>query len=200
MGTMLTPAQYQLYQPVNNTDINSDQLTAYIRNAKTSLLVQLPRTMQPIIDSQDFSGLPQLETFNNEYLRPWLAQIVYSDIINYSGINVEPEGSRTLTNPQSVEVSDKRRTVVAEALGRKQVAFRQRAMWEYQDKRYVFDDVAYPPTPNMGDMWNAAWLGMSYGFAGGTWGWLSGGGNSLGSIGPVAPGTRKNPRFGLNLI
>jgi hypothetical protein len=201
MGTILTPSEYQLLQPVNNTDVNDIQLQAYIAKGLVALLNQLPRTMQPIIKVQDFTDLPELKAFNDEYLKPWLAQIVFGDIVNFSGINVEPEGSRVLMNPQSGEVSDKRRAMLSEETGRYVVEYRNSALWKYQDVNFVFDDVAYPPTLNMGSFWQASWAGLSYGRIGLGWGWIGGGGNAAGgSIGPVAAGTKNNPRFGLNLV
>jgi hypothetical protein len=175
MATYLTQEVLQLYAPIVINDYNSVKFDPFVNWGIRAILRQLPKTMQPVIKAQDFTSKPELQAFWLEHLQPWLAMQVYKEMMVANGANLGPDGVRTVTEQYSLEANEKQRSNMLNELQTELNRYRQDAFTVWYDKRYVFDNIAYPPTANMPDeWWNAAWIGWNYAFYQGAWGWMSG--------------------------
>ena len=180
MPTYLTQQQLQLHAPISISDFASAKFEPFVTYGLREILRTLPKTMQPVIKSLDFTGKPELQAYWIEYLQPWLAQQVYLDMALQGGVNVTQDGVRTVTEQYSLEAANNLKADAFAQIKKQVQRFKQDAMTRYTDVRYVFDNIAYPPTANMEGYWNDGWAGLTYGLYNGQWGWYGMTGNWIG--------------------
>lgn len=172
MATHLTQQQLQLHAPISISDLNSAKFEPFVQYGLREVMRALPTSMQPIIKSLDFTGLPELQAFWTDYLQPWLAQEVYLEMALQGGVNVTSDGVRTVSEQYSSETTDKLKADVFARIKKQCQRYKQDVFTKYQDVKYVFDNVAYQPTANMEGFWQPYWAGLSYGMYNGAWGWF----------------------------
>ena len=167
--TYLTFNEYQELVPFLITDVQSPLFYAYVGQAADDVLGALPFTMQDVIRSGDFTGKPELKEYWETRLRKWLANQVWYTMTNLSSLQTTPEGVASFVTPQTREAEIKRINMQLVEIDKKVIAARSNALIEYQERKYVFDGIAYPPTRNMTGYWNDAYAGYSY--LNGAYGW-----------------------------
>jgi len=175
MATYLTFPQLQNIVPATITDFNNLTINPIIEEAFRTVNFSLPVSMQPILATQNFTGLPELEAFWVNYIQRWVAFQVAQDLFAFGNVKLTTDGARTFNDQFSQTSVPAEQNKANNYLNKLLTNNVNRALYYYQSVQYVFDGVAYPPTPNMQGFWNAAWSGLQYGYwSGFGWGWNGG--------------------------
>jgi hypothetical protein len=196
MIALLTKAEYQIVTGANygnaQTDVkfNADVLKVQTLRIKPTL----PTPMWELLQSGDPLG-PELEAFNDEYIKPLIAYALYAEAVNTSSVAATAAGVRVINEPTSQQANG---DLLAGANNKAEADFHRFKIElynEYKRVYYVFDGVAYPPEPKMKQIWNQGWIGRQYGFMDGRWGWWLG--NSY--LSPFGNGSNATNANGINI-